>query len=286
MPGESQQRPPQHQSRQPGTRDAMSPPPDDCAVAYRGSGKLTGKVALITGGDSGIGRSVAICYAKEGADVAIFYLDETEDAQEAKRLVEEAGTHCYLHRGDVSDPAQAKGAVDATVRAFGHLDILVNNAAVQFPEKDGLEAIKLDNLHRTFSTNILAMFYLTQAALPHLKDGSAIVNTTSITAFRGSPPLIDYSATKGAIVTFTRSLAKSLIDKGIRVNAVAPGPVWTPLIPSSFDAESVAKFGSDNPMGRAAKADEISPSYVFLASADAVFMTGQVLHLNGGEYFG
>jgi hypothetical protein len=188
--------------------------------------------------------------------------------------------------GDIGDPAHARKAIDQAIQTFGRIDILINNAAVQYPEKGGLEGIKMENLHHTFRTNVYGMFYLTQAALPHIDKGGAIVNTTSITAFHGNPTLIDYSSTKGAIVSFTRSLAKSLVDKGIRVNAVAPGPVWTPLIPASFDAKSVAEFGSGNPMGRAAKADEISPCFVFLASADASFMTGQILHPNGGEHFG
>jgi NAD(P)-dependent dehydrogenase (short-subunit alcohol dehydrogenase family) len=281
-----QQRPPQHQDHQPGTRAEMEPRPQDCALDYKGSGKLQGRVALITGGDSGIGRSVAVCFAKEGADVAILYLNEGADAEQANRLVAHQGVRSMLCAGDVGDPAHARKAVDQTIHTFGRLDIVVNNAAVQFPEKEGLEAIKMENLHHTFRTNVYGMFYLTQAALPHMKGGGTIINTTSITAFHGNPVLIDYSSTKGAIVSFTRSLAKSLVDKGIRVNAVAPGPVWTPLIPASLDAKSVAEFGSGNPMGRAATADEISPCYVFLASAESAFMTGQVLHPNGGEYFG
>jgi NAD(P)-dependent dehydrogenase (short-subunit alcohol dehydrogenase family) len=280
-----EQRPRQHQDQQPGKREAMTPPPHDCATGYHGSGKLAGKVALVTGGDSGIGRSVAVSFAKEGATVAIIYLDEDRDAGEAKRLVEEQGVQSFLLAGDVSDEKFCREAIEKTLAKFGRLDILVNNAGVQFPDKDFVD-IDVDQLERTFRINIFAMFHLTRHALPHLQKGAAIINTASITAFAGNPKLTDYSSTKGAIVSFTRSLAKSLVSDGIRVNAVAPGPVWTPLIPSSFEAEDVAKFGAGNPMGRAAKADEISPSYVFLAAQDSAFITGQVIHVNGGEYFG
>ncbi|HEY4135133.1 MAG TPA: SDR family oxidoreductase [Alphaproteobacteria bacterium] len=282
---ETQQRKPQHQDHQPGTRGEMDPQPTDNASGYKGSGRLKGKAALITGGDSGIGRSTAISFAKEGADVCIVYLEESQDAKDAKRLIEAQGVKSLLCQGDIGDEEFCRVAVQKAVEQFGGLDIVVNNAAVQYPEDDVLD-IKADCLERTFRTNIFAVFYLVQAALPHLRKEGCIINTASITAFAGQPILIDYSSTKGAIVSFTRSLAKSLVKKGIRVNAVAPGPVWTPLIPSSFDAEQVAKFGSDNPMGRAAKADEISPAFVFLASADSRFMTGQVLHVNGGEHFG
>jgi len=282
---ETNQRQPQHQEHQPGSRLEMSPGPIDSAEDYKGSGKLTGKVALITGGDSGIGRSTAICFAKEGADVCILYLDESEDAKDTKNLIERAGRQALLMKGDICDAAFCKDAVDKTVKEFGGIDIIVNNAAVQYPQDDIL-GIKAEDMERTFRTNIFAMIYMAQAGLPHMKNGGCIINTASITAFAGQPLLIDYSATKGAIMSFTRSLAKSLVKKGIRVNAVAPGPVWTPLITSSFDAEAVAKFGSDNPTGRAAKADEISPSFVFLASSDARFITGQIIHVNGGEHFG
>lgn len=279
------QRPPQHQAEQPGRREQMMPEPHDSATDYRGSGKLKGKVALITGGDSGIGRSVAVCFAKEGADVAIVYLNEHRDAEEAKRLVEEQGRKSFLCAGDVADEGFCRQAIEKTIAELGRLDLLVNNAAVQYPDKD-LTDIDAKQLERTFRVNIFSMFHLTRFALPHLKKGASIINTASITAFHGNPKLIDYSSTKGAIVSFTRSLAKSLVSKGIRVNAVAPGPVLTPLIPASFNAAETAEFGSGNPMGRAAKADEISPSFVFLASQDSAFMTGQVLHPNGGEYFG
>jgi NAD(P)-dependent dehydrogenase (short-subunit alcohol dehydrogenase family) len=281
----TKQRPPQQQKHQPGRREKMVPRPKDTAENYKAAGRLEGKVAIITGGDSGIGRSVAICFAKEGADIAIVYLDEHEDAKNTKRLIEREGVRCTLYAGDIADARFCKKVVDQTVSEFARLDILVNNAAEQH-EQDSLEDIPPEQLLRTFETNVFAMFYLTQAALAHMKERSAIVNTASVTAFHGNPVLIDYASTKGAIVAFTRSLAKSLVKEKIRVNAVAPGPVWTPLIPASFDAKKVAEFGSDNPMGRAAEPDEVSPSFVFLASDDAAFVTGQVIHANGGSYFG
>jgi len=239
-------------------------------------------VALITGGDSGIGRAVAISFAKEGADVVIVYLAEDRDAKETQGMVEKYRARCLLLRGDVGKPTFCKQVVQKTVRTFGRLDILVNNAGEQHPQ-ESIEKITPGQLERTFRTNIFSMFHLTAAALPHLEEGSTIINTTSVTAYRGSPTLLDYSATKGAIVAFTRSLAGNLAERGVRVNAVAPGPVWTPLIPSTFPAKKVAKFGSDVPLKRAGEPEEIAPSYVFLASDDASFMTGQVLHPNGGE---
>jgi NAD(P)-dependent dehydrogenase (short-subunit alcohol dehydrogenase family) len=274
--------PPQHQDRQPGIESDMAPRPQAEDRDYRGSGKLRGKVALITGGDSGIGRAVAIAFATEGADVAIVYLNEHGDAQETRALVEKEGRRCVAIAGDVGDERVCQQAVQDTVRALGRLDVLVNNAAEQHPQ-ESLENITSEQLERTFRTNIFSYFYMTKAALTHLRDGSAVINTTSVTAYRGSPHLLDYSATKGAIVSFTRSLAKALVGRGIRVNGVAPGPIWTPLIPATFPAERVANFGADVPMQRAGQPEEVAPSYVFLASDDASYMAGQILHPNGGE---
>jgi NAD(P)-dependent dehydrogenase (short-subunit alcohol dehydrogenase family) len=282
---QSAHHPPQEQDRQPGLRSEMEPKPRAEMRDYRAAGKLEGKAALITGGDSGIGRAVAIGFAKEGADVAIVYLDEHEDAASTKALVEEQGRRCVTIAGDVGDETFCKDAVARTVDAFGKLDLLVNNAGEQHPQ-DSLEDISAEQLERTFRTNIFAMFHLTKAALAHLPSGGAIVNSTSVTAYRGSPHLIDYASTKGAIVAFTRSLADNLKKRRIRVNAVAPGPVWTPLIPASFPADHVAQFGGDTLLERPAEPDEIAPSYIFLASDDAICMTGQVLHPNGGEVVG
>ena len=282
---QSAHHPPQEQDRQPGLRSDMEPKPRAEMRDYRPAGKLAGKAALITGGDSGIGRAVAIGFAKEGADVAIVYLDEHEDAASTKALVEEQGRRCIALAGDVGDEAFCRDAVLRTVEAFGKLDLLVNNAAEQHPQ-DRLEEISTKQLERTFRTNILAMFHVTKAALAHLPSGAAIVNSTSVTAYRGSPHLIDYAATKGAIVAFTRSLAGNLKERRVRVNAVAPGPVWTPLIPASFPADHVGQFGENTFLGRPAEPDEIAPSYIFLASDDAICMTGQVLHPNGGEIVG
>lgn len=234
------------------------------------------------GGDSGIGRAVAVAFAKEGADLLVCYLDEHEDAQETQRLVEEEGRNCELLAGDLGEESHCEQIVQRALEAFGRIDILVNNAAEQHVSQR-IEDIGTDQLERTFRSNFFGMFLLTRCALPHMQSGSAIVNTTSVTAYRGSPGLIDYSATKGAIVAFTRSLSKSLAERGIRVNAVAPGPIWTPLIPASFDEEAVKKFGADTPMGRPGQPEEVAPCYVFLASQDGSYMTGQVLHPNGGE---
>lgn len=274
--------PPQHQDEQPGKETEMQPAPQFEAPEYRPGGKLEGKVALITGGDSGIGRSVAVYFAKEGADVAIVYLDEHEDAKETERQVKEEGRRCLLIAGDVQEESFCKDAVQQTVAELGKLDILVNNAAVQFP-KQNLEEITAEQLERTFRTNILAMFHTTKAALKHLQEGSSIINTTSVTAYRGNPTLIDYSSTKGAILSFTRALAMNLAKKGIRVNAVAPGPIWTPLIPASFGADKVDNFGTTQPLGRPGQPEEVAPCYVFLASSDSSYISGQTLHPNGGE---
>lgn len=249
---------------------------------YPGSGRLEGKVALITGADSGIGRAVAALYAREGADVAIAYLSNDEDAQETQRIVEAEGRKALVLAGDVGDPDFCAEAVKACVERLGGLDVLVNNAGEQHPAKD-ITDISHEQLERTFRTNIFAMFYLVQAALPHLKKGSAIVNCTSVTMYKGSAELLDYSATKGAITAFTRSLSESLVERGIRVNAVAPGPIWTPLNPrGGADADKVRKFGESTPMKRPGEPNEVAPSFLFLACADSSYMSGQVLHPNGG----
>jgi len=279
---EQQQRPPQHQERRPGIESEMTPKPKADDPGYKGSGKLQDKVALITGGDSGIGRAVAVAFAKEGADVAVLYLNEHKDAEETKRLVEKAGRRCITVAGDIGDESFCRDAVGQTVRELGRLDILVNNAAEQHPQ-ESIEDITSEQLERTFRTNIFSFFYMTKAALRHLKKGSAIINTTSVTAYRGSPQLLDYSSTKGAIVAFTRSLSQALVEKGIRVNGVAPGPIWTPLIPSTFPEDKVASFGADVPMKRVGQPEEVAPSYVFLASDDSSYIAGQILHPNGGE---
>lgn len=278
-------RPAQAQDHQPGREHRMHPAPEYENPALRGSGRLDGRVALITGGDSGIGRAVALAFAREGAQVAIVYLEEETDARDTAAMVENKGAECLLIRCDITDKAACDSAVATTVERFGRLDVLVNNAAEQHLHGSVAE-IGEDELVRTFRTNILAMFFLTAAALPHLKNaaaGASIINTASVTAYRGSAKLLDYSATKGAIVSFTRSLAGQLAAEGIRVNGVAPGPIWTPLIPSTFSAEQVASFGSDSPMGRAGQPWECAECYVFLASAAASYMTGQILHPNGGE---
>ncbi len=267
----------------PGKEHEMNPKPKSSDENFKAAGKLENKVAIITGGDSGIGRAVAIAFAKEGAKVVIVYLNETKDALETKNMVEEAsGSECLLISGDIGDKNFCQTAVEVTVKTFGRLDILVNNAAEQHPRKDITE-ISEAQLLRTFQTNIFSFFYMTQVSLPHLEPGSTIINTTSVTAYKGSPQLLDYSSTKGAIVAFTRSLSLNLIEKGIRVNGVAPGPIWTPLIPSTFPNEKVDTFGSDTPMKRAGQPEELAPAYVYLASDDSSYMTGQILHINGGE---
>lgn len=277
----------QTQDHQPGSEEEMSPQPIYDDSNYKGSGKLKGKVALISGGDSGIGRAVSVAFAKEGANVAIVYLDENEqeDAEKTVQLIEEYGVKAIKIKTDLSDDENCQNAVDQVIQQFGQLNILVNNAGKQFPTEDFLN-ITPDQLQETFSTNIYSIFYLTQAALPHMSKGDTIVNTSSITAYNGSPELIDYSATKGAITTFTRSLALNLIEKGIRVNAVAPGPIWTPLIPASFDKEKVANHGQSTPIGRRGQPAENAPAFVFLASSDSSYMTGQTIHVNGGDFVG
>lgn len=274
--------PGQTQSRQPGREKKMTPRPQAEKSAHRGSGKLEGRVALVTGGDSGIGRAAAIAFAKEGADVAVAYLNEHDDARETAERVRELGRRCELLAGDAGKSRVCEQWVKKTLSAFDRLDVLVNNAAEQHPQKSLLD-ISDEQLERTFRTNIFAYFYLTRAALPHLKKGSAIINTTSVTAYRGSEQLLDYSSTKGAIVSFTRSLSKALAEKGIRVNGVAPGPIWTPLIPATFPKSKVASFGQDVPMARPGQPEEVALCFVFLASDDSSYMTGQVLHPNGGE---
>jgi NAD(P)-dependent dehydrogenase (short-subunit alcohol dehydrogenase family) len=274
--------PPQHQKRQPGFEFLMNPRPIADNPNYIGNGKLKNKVAIVTGGDSGIGRAVAIAFAKEGADLVIAYLDEHQDAVETEQMIKRLGGRCLTIAADLRKEKACVYVVEKAVQTFGRLDILVNNHAVQFPQKSILD-ITAKQLKNTFLTNIISFFYMTKAALPYLCAGSSIINTTSVTAYRGEKTLIDYSSTKGAIVSFTRSLSLSLIDKGIRVNGVAPGPIWTPLIPASFSAKRVKSFGTETPMKRAGQPFELAPAYVLLASDDSAYMSGQILHVNGGE---
>lgn len=273
---------PKQEQELPGKESEMVPEPRIIREDYKGSDKLKGKVALITGGDSGIGRAVAVHYAREGAKVAIIYLQEDEDADKTKELVEEAGTECLIIRGDVRERQFCQDAIAQVVDTFGTLNILVNNAGEQHSQ-EGIEALDLDIMERTFQTNIISMFYLTHAAVKHLKEGDSVINTASIVAYQGRKNLIDYGSTKGAIVGFTRSLNQDLAEKDIRVNAVAPGPIWTPLIPASFSKDHVAKFGKSTSMGRPGQPSEVAPAYVFLASKDASYIAGQVIHVNGGE---
>jgi NAD(P)-dependent dehydrogenase (short-subunit alcohol dehydrogenase family) len=271
-----------HEDRLPGSEAKLEPKPD-WHPRYPGSGRLKGKVALITGADSGIGRAVAALFAREGADIAIVYLCEDEDAEKSKRIVEDEGRKAITIRGDIGSKDFCDSVVRRTVEELGRLDILVNNAGEQHSDKK-IADITEDQLRRTFQTNIFGMFFLTQAALPHLKKGASILNTTSVTTYKGSAHLLDYASTKGAIVAFTRSLAKNLVKDGIRVNAVAPGPIWTPLNPyGGAEPEAIKDFGKDTPMGRPGQPNEVAPSFLFLACDDASYMTGQVLHPDGGE---
>lgn len=276
--------PAQTQIQQPGEQESMYPQPEIIKENYQGSHKLKGKIALISGGDSGIGRSVAVLFAREGADVAIIYLEEQQDAEITRQLVENEGQRCLLLAGDLSQPDLAATCVEQTLQCFGKINILINNAGVQYQQSD-IGEISHEQLEKTFKTNFFSMFYLTQKVLPHLQEGDSIINTTSITSYRGHDELIDYASTKGAITTFTRSLSTNLLKqkKGIRVNAVAPGPIWTPLIPSSFDAQTVAEFGTSTPMGRMGQPSEVAPAYLFLACDGASYISGQVIHVNGGE---
>ncbi|WP_051189164.1 SDR family oxidoreductase [Halalkalibacillus halophilus] len=274
--------PRQKQNRQPGIESEMNPLPHQ-PKDYKGTDKLKGKSALITGGDSGIGRAVAMVYAKEGANVAISYWDEHSDAEETKQLVEAEGVQCILLPGDIKDAKHCESLVAKTVEAFGGLNILVNNAAIQYIREDITE-ITNEEFEETFQTNFFSQFYLTKAAVPHMKSGDSIINTSSINAYQGNGILIDYSATKGAVTAFTRSIAQSLADKGIRANSVAPGPVWTPLIPSSFDEDGVENFGQDGLIGRPGQPSEHAWPYVMLASEESSYMTGQAIHINGGKW--
>jgi NAD(P)-dependent dehydrogenase (short-subunit alcohol dehydrogenase family) len=273
--------PPQEQDRQPGRETEMRPEPN-FTPRYPGSGRLTDRIALVTGGDSGIGRAVSVLFAREGARLAIVYKEEDRDARDSEALVQAEGSEALLIRGDVRSKQFCEDAIRQTIDRFGALHVLVNNAAEQHPKED-VEEIDEEQLTETFRTNIFGYFFMTQAALRHMQSGSAIVNTTSVTAYRGSQHLVDYSSTKGAIVSFTRSLALQLAEKNIRVNGVAPGPIWTPLIPATFDAEKVASFGKNVPMKRAGQPNEVAPAYLFLACEDSSYFTGQVLHPNGGE---
>ncbi|SFG68973.1 SDR family oxidoreductase [Pontibacter chinhatensis] len=277
--------PAQEQEQQPGKEHEMTPQPEYIRKGYKGSDKLKGKKALITGGDSGIGRAVAVHFAREGADVAIVYLNEDKDAKDTLKLIEAEGRKGLILSGDIGDEKFCRDAVQRAVKELGGLDILVNNAAEQHEQSD-LKDISKDQLQRTFQTNIFSMFYMTKAALEHMKGGSAVVNSTSVTSYRGSDHLMDYASTKGAITAFTRSLSANLAEKKIRVNAVAPGPIWTPLIPASFDAEKVKEFGQNVPLKRPGQPSEVAPAYVFLASEDGSYITGQVIHVNGGEQVG
>ncbi|MGH7196626.1 MAG: SDR family oxidoreductase [Candidatus Saccharimonadales bacterium] len=272
---------PEQLSDRPGHQSEMAQKPQSEKSTHKGSGKLRDKVALITGGDSGIGRAVAIAFAKEGADILISYLDEHEDAAKTRKLVEKEGSRCTAIAGDIGSESVCCTLVEQTIKEYGRLDILINNAGEQHPQNT-IEKISAEQLERTFRTNIFAMFYLVKAALPHLKEGSTIINNASVVAYKGHPALLDYAATKGAIIAFTRSLALQLAPK-IRVNAVAPGPIWTPLIPSTFPPPRVEDFGKDTPLGRAGEPEEVAMAFLFLASDDSSYITGQTIHVNGGD---
>ena len=274
---------PQEQGKQPGVEKQMDPEPIYDDKDYKGADKLKGKTALITGGDSGIGRAVAVAFAKEGANIAIAYLDEHDDADETVKAVESYDVKCMKFATDISKVENCNQLVVDVIGEFGQLNVLVNNAGKQFPQDDFLN-ISEDQLRETFETNIFSMFFLTQAAIPHMQKGDSIINTSSVTAYRGSPTLIDYSATKGANTAFTISLSANLIDDGIRVNSVAPGPIWTPLIPATFDAEKVGEHGGDTPMERRGQPAELAPAYVYLASKDSTYVTGETIHVNGGDF--
>ena len=282
MSQKKQTLPPQHQDIPHGSEARMDPPPLYIDERYRGAGKLEGKVAIISGADSGIGRAVAVHFAEEGCDIVLHYLDSDEDARLTQAEIERRGRQVLPLAGDVASADYCRQVVEQAIGKWGHIDILVNNAAEQKPQ-DGLEDIGEEQWERTFRTNVFGIFQLTKAALPHLKAGAAIINTTSITAYKGNPPLLDYSSTKGAVTTFTRSLALNLAKRGIRVNAVAPGPIWTPLIASTFPPERVATFGADTPMERPGQPAEVAPAFVYLACNDSSYVSGQVLHVNGGS---
>lgn len=278
-----QSQPPEQQKHRPGHEYAMQQKPQFDNPDHKGSGKLKGQVALITGGDSGIGRAVAIAFAKEGADIAFCYLNEHKDAAETRKLIEKLGRRCEAVAGDIGNEQFCRDFIQLVVTKFSRLDVLVNNAAEQHPVEK-LEAITEQQLERTFRTNIFGMFFMTKAAAPHLKPGSVVINTSSVTTYAGSPQLLDYSSTKGAIEGFTRSLSQAWAEKGIRVNAVAPGPIWTPLIPSTFPPAKVKSFGKDTPLGRAGQPYEVAMAYVFLASSDSTYITGQTIHVDGGKF--
>lgn len=273
---------PKQKQSLPGEESKMEPEPKIIRETYRGSGKLKGKTALITGGDSGIGRAIAVYYAREEASVAIVYLEEDEDAEKTREMVRKEGAKCLILKGDIRDKNFCRKCVEDTVQEFGSLNILINNAGEQHLH-DGFKDMDLDVMEKTFRTNIISMFYITHAAVQHMEPGDCIINTTSVVAYQGRKYLIDYGSTKGAIVGFTRSLNSDLGTKGIRVNAVAPGPIWTPLIPASFDEEHVENFGKSTTMGRPGQPSEVGPAYVFLASEDASYISGQVVHVNGGD---